>query len=227
MPIPEHVEKFRRPLAREEVYTTLQKWIVEGIYHPGETMRDKDLAEALGVSRTPVREALRRLEDEGFVQTSANRWTRVASIDLTEADHLYPIIWSLEILALNLAQDRIGSADLQAMEQANARLLEAIKCNNAIQASGADHDFHQIFIEQAANPELRRLLQRLKVKLRWLEIAYFTHINGASNSINEHVALLKALRAHDVAAATQAVKTNWEGSLKRLKVRHANTEHKE
>jgi len=173
MPIPEQVQKFKRPLAREEVYTTLQTWIVEGVYRPGETIRDQDLADALGVSRTPVREALQRLQDEGFVEMATNRWTRVATLDLDEVRHLYPIIWSLEMLAISLAQHRLTTNDLESMREANARLQEALTNKDAIAASKADYDFHQVFIRQSANPDLMRILHEVKIRLRWLEVVYF------------------------------------------------------
>src|SRR5437588_2492109 len=161
MPIPEQVQKFKRPLAREEVYTALQTWIVEGVYQPGEIIRDQDLADALGVSRTPVREALQRLQDEGFVETATNRWTRVATLDLDEVQHLYPIIWTLEMLAISLAQDRLISNDLVSMREANAHLHEALRNKDAIAASKADYDFHQIFISKSANPDLMRILHEV------------------------------------------------------------------
>src|SRR6266516_1416665 len=216
MPIPEQVQKFKRPLAREEVYMTLQTWIVEGVYQPGETIRDQELADALGVSRTPVREALQRLQDEGFVETATNRWTRVATLDLDEVRHLYPIIWSLELLAISLAQHRLTSHDLEHMREANARLHEALTTKDAVAASKADYAFHQIFIDQSANPDLIRILNEVKIRLRWLEVAYFRELVGAIQSIREHEAILDALEKGSYEQAAQAIKTNWEESLKRV-----------
>ncbi|GHO47443.1 GntR family transcriptional regulator [Ktedonospora formicarum] len=216
MPIPEQVEKFQRPLARKEVYTTLQKWIVEGVYQPGEIMRDHDLAEALGVSRTPVREALQRLEDEGFVQTAANRWTRVAQINLDEAKNLYPIIWSLEALAISLAQERLTGEHIDAMDKANTRFQQALATGQAIEASQADYDFHQVFIHQSDNPDLIRMLREVKMRLRWLEITYFRGDTLATTSLDEHEAILEALRTDEHKRAIQAVKANWQESLKRV-----------
>ena len=216
MPIPEQVQKFKRPLAREEVYTTLQTWIVEGVYQPGETIRDQDLADALGVSRTPVREALQRLQDEGFVETATNRWTRVATLDLDEVRHLYPIIWTLEMLAISLAQNSLLSNDLEDMRKANTRLHEALTNKDAIAASKADYEFHQIFIGRTSNPDLMRILHEVKIRLRWLEVVYFRELIVAIQSLKEHEAILEALEKELYEQAAQAVKTNWEESLKRV-----------
>ena len=216
MPIPEQVQKFKRPLAREEVYTTLQTWIVEGVYQPGETIRDQDLADALGVSRTPVREALQRLQDEGFVETATNRWTRVATLDLDEVRHLYPIIWTLEMLAISLAQNRLSPKELEGMREANIRLQEALTNKDAIAASKADYEFHQVFISQSSNPDLMRILHEVKIRLRWLEVIYFRELIVAIQSIKEHEAILDALEKELYEQAAQAIKTNWEESLKRV-----------
>ena len=99
MPIPYDAKQLNRSLMRDEVYSTLLQWIMEGELRPGEKLLDTELAENLGVSRTPVREALRRLEDKALVEAAANRWTRVTKITVDAAELIYPIIWSLEPLA--------------------------------------------------------------------------------------------------------------------------------
>src|SRR5579885_2278401 len=93
-------EKIERTFVREEAYLKLRDWIVEGALEPGAQLRDKALAEKMGVSRTPIREALLRLEDEGLVITKPNRSTQVSPIDFHNALHLYSLVWSLEQLAL-------------------------------------------------------------------------------------------------------------------------------
>ena len=222
MPIPEDgVMKLERPLIRDEVYATLQNWIVDGTLKPYEKVRDKELAEALGVSRTPVREALQRLEEEGLVQTAANRWTRVSPVDVTQAGRIYPIIWSLESLAISLARDRIGDAELKEMVEANLRLERALEAKNGVEASKADRDFHRALVRQCSNAELKKILQELKVKLRRLEVAYFRGCIVADRSAVEHKDIISALETNDYELAAEAVKTNWKESLKRIE-RYSN-----
>jgi DNA-binding GntR family transcriptional regulator len=81
--------KIQRTFVRQEAYVKLRNWILDGTLAPGEQLRDKELAKQLGVSRTPVREALLRLEDEGLVKTKPNSSTLVSSIDFHDAFHLY------------------------------------------------------------------------------------------------------------------------------------------
>ena len=88
--------KIQRTFVRQEAYAKLRDWILEGTLAPGAQLRDKELAEQLGVSRTPIREALLRLEGEGLVKTKPNCSTLVTPIDFQHAFHLYSIVWTLE-----------------------------------------------------------------------------------------------------------------------------------
>jgi DNA-binding GntR family transcriptional regulator len=216
MPLPATVRPIERPLVREQVYARLRDWIVRGVLRPTEQMRDVDLARRLGVSRTPVREALRRLEDEGFVQTAANRWTRVAPASVADARQFYPIIWSLEALAMRTAGDRLRPSDLDEMHRANERLRHALREKNPAEASRADRDFHFVFIRRSENPELINILQGLKVKLRRIEFAYFNGSVVAARSVAEHEIILRALRDGDLEAAARCVEANWRNSLERI-----------
>lgn len=216
MPIPTNTNHFERSLAREEVYKTLRGWIVEGELKAGEILRDQDLGTALGVSRTPVREALRRLEDEGMVETALNRWTRVTSLDLDEACRIYPVIWTLESLALNQAEKNLGPNELEQMEAINQELNQALEKGSGSEVARTDAAFHQVFINCSNNPELIKILDVLKAKIQRLEKAYFSNNELARESVEEHAAILTALNHNDFIKAAEAIKANWEGSLKRI-----------
>jgi DNA-binding GntR family transcriptional regulator len=218
MPIPGPRElKVDRSLVREEVYATVRGWIVDGTLEPGEKLRDADLAEAMGVSRMPIREALRRLEDEGFVQTAANRWTRVAPLDFDEASNLYPILWSFESLAISQAKGRLEADDLRAMREANARLERALAAGDAVGASEADYDFHRALVVRSDNSRLIAMIDDLKVKLRRLDMAYFKGSSVTEQSVAEHRRIQEALEAGDYERAAEWVRTNWEESFERVR----------
>jgi DNA-binding GntR family transcriptional regulator len=216
VPVPSETKKLSKTLMREQVYADLREWIVAGILKPGEKLRDSELAEALGVSRMPVREAIRRLEDEGLVETAANRWTRVSLVDVEGAKRVYPILAKLESLAIWLAAPRMGDEDLRLMSEANDRLVDALHSGRGVAASAADREFHRIFITSADNPELAGLLEGLKVKLRRLEAAYFGGCLIADHSVTEHCEILEALRDGDYERAARATEANWQQSLVRL-----------
>ncbi|GIM44489.1 GntR family transcriptional regulator [Collibacillus ludicampi] len=218
MTLPESTNKLQRTFIREEVYHTLQDWIVTGKLEPGEHLRDKELAEILGVSRTPIREALLRLEDEGLVQTKPNRWTQVAPINLEEARNIYPIVWSLERLALTTAFDRTSNQDIEKMELANHCLKQAMAAGDHMAALKSDNDFHSVYINLANNDELNKLLSGLKVKLRRIELYYFDRMKDAGVSCAEHDQIINSLKQRDLKGALDAIESNWKNSLARIQL---------
>jgi DNA-binding GntR family transcriptional regulator len=216
MPLPQKVSPINRPTIRDEVYNQLLSWILEGVLRPGEKLTDHKLADSLGVSRTPVREALKRLEDKGLIEIAANRWTRVAGISLDEAALIYPVIASLEKLALAQAYANLGPAELTRMERLNHELKQAIQNSDPVMASQADAAFHAVIIEQAQNHYISSILTDLKIQHRRLEVQYFQDGFHALASVEEHQRIIESLRDGDLVGAQEIIQANWDKSLKRL-----------
>ena len=216
MPIP-HTDVLSRTFIRDDVYVSLRDWIVTGELEPGEKLKDKELASQLGVSRTPIREALRKLEDEGLVETAANRWTRVTPITLKDAETIYPIIQKLEELALTLAFPKLSPDHIQTMQTANSDLKTALGQNNPHAAMVADTLFHQVLIDMANNRELSTILNQLKAKYQRIELAYFSEAGLLLASFEEHQRLIVALKTNDLETAHQALTRNWQASIERLR----------
>jgi len=202
---------------REEVYNKLLKWITEGDLHPEEKLLDKEVAENLGVSRTPVREAFRRLEDKGLLETSAGCWTRVSPMSQNEANRIYPIIAKLEELVVSLSINKLTDADFNQLDKANKTLASTITLNQPVKASQADYHFHEILIEKSNNPYLIDILEDLKLKFRRLEVYYFGGCITASDSVHEHEQLVGALRERNSESAQKLIKLNWDNSMKRTR----------
>ena len=217
MPLPVKETQIARPPIREEIYNILLDWIMKGFLRPGEKIVDKDLAEHMGVSRTPIREALRRLEDRGLVESSANRWTRVSKIPSKEPEMIYPIIWTLEKLALSIAIRTMTDEDFTKMDQANNEMKAALDNKDPLAASKADKDFHGIFIERSQNVHLINILEDLKIRYRRLEANYFESISYGKSSIEEHKTIISALRSGDIALADKTIHSNWKRSLERFR----------
>lgn len=209
-------EKIQRTFVREEAYLQLRNSIIEGSLKPGEQLRDKELAEKLGVSRTPIREALLRLEDEGLVQTKPNCSTLVSPLDFQSASHLYAIVSSLEQLALTQAFPSIRTDHIEAMERANQHFLHALQTRHLLSALNGDYDFHCVYIKLSHNKELEQILLRLKQKLKRLDIYYYEHVPNANSSHDEHTHIIDALKHNDLAQALRAVENNWKESSKRI-----------
>ena len=224
MPLPVKENQIARPPIREEVYKILLDWIMEGILRPGEKIVDKEIAEHMGVSRTPVREALRRLEDRGLVESAASRWTRVSKIPSKEPEMIYPIIWALEKLAVSIAISTMTEEDFTKMEQANDELKTALERNDSAAASKADAQFHSIILERSQNRYLIDIVKDLKIKYRRLELNYFEGLSIAESSIEEHKALISALRTGDIELAEKIIHSNWKRGLEHLRKNGENKE---
>jgi DNA-binding GntR family transcriptional regulator len=218
MPLPGFAPKMPRTLARDEVYGKLRDWIIAGTLHPGEALHDQAIAATLGVSRTPVREALRRLEDEGFVQTALNRWTRVAPLDLNKAAEDYAVVEALELLALELAFAHLTPDEVSGLSDANRAMRTAAQRHDPAAAVIADERFHHLWISRARNGTLAAMLGHLKAKLRRFELAYFDAASRGQESFREHAAIINALKRRSLPAARVALRRNWRGSVARLRM---------
>lgn len=217
MPLPVKENQINRSSMRDEVYNKLLSWIMEGVLRPGEKLVDKSLAEHMGVSRTPVREALRRLEDKDLVESSANRWTRVSEISAEEPDMIYPVIWTLDGLAAETAMGKLTKDDFKKMATANKELEKAIDNNDPVAASKADTAFHGVYIERTENHILINILQDLKIRYRRFEVNYFEGVSCAKNSLVEHELIIKAFKAEDTDLVVKTIHSNWQNSLERFK----------
>ena len=154
MPVPADKAALERDLLRDRAYTTLRNAIVDGTLAPGERLRDQELTEWLGLSRTPVREALSRLEQDGLVETEPQRFTRVAPLDRRAARDAFPIVAAIHALAAELGVPNLTAADLEAMSNANARFAQALKDDDVDAALDADDAFHAVLLIASANVEL-------------------------------------------------------------------------
>lgn len=209
MPVPSTFRPLTRSLAREDIYRTLKQWIVDLQLAPDELIRDQELAAQLGVSRTPVREALRRLEDEGLVVTSFHKWTKVAPSDASEMAHLYPAVAALEAMAVELALPHVSAADLAQLSATNKALALAIQQADVAQAAALDVQFHELIVQKSKNTEIEKLLGTLRPRIKRLELAHFGDTMIAKQSVKEHKTIVSALRRGDANAAANAMKQNW------------------
>jgi DNA-binding GntR family transcriptional regulator len=219
MPVPNTPLPLEKRLMREDVYTQLREWIIDGTLIPAEKLRDVELAERLGVSRTPVREALRRLEDEGLIETKQNAWTRVASVDASLAARIYPILRLLEPLALELSFPHFTAQDIQGMRKLNTRVQAALKRGDARIAALEDTALHETWTGRSQNPELCAIIRDLKTQHIRLEIAYWGG-EAALESVEEHARLISALETRDLKNAKRALESNWTRALARFQSLH-------
>jgi len=209
--------KIKRTFMKDEAYQTLRKWIISGDLAPGTKLRDIELSETLGISRTPIREALLMLENDGFVETKANRWTLVSFIDLNKAEETYVIVGTLECLAMQLAFESITDADIKELEELNENLNAMIQNGDRISALEADNAFHDKIIRMSKNEELQKLLVNLKLKIQRIELRYFDQREFMQTSYLEHNNIINSIRKKELKQAEENIKANWKKSLERLR----------
>jgi DNA-binding GntR family transcriptional regulator len=202
------IKPIKRLSFRDEVYQTLKKSIVTLELHPEERLNDKELAEKFGISRTPVREALKRLEDEGLVESLPGSSTRVAPLKLEEAKHAFTVVAVLHALATRLACPLLKEADIQALEVSNKTLQLAIEKGDVIRAIEADTTFHKVFLDVAGNPEIVFALERSVPKIHRLEISQFNTLKGL-NSVEQHNQIISACIKQEYEKVVQLVEENW------------------
>jgi DNA-binding GntR family transcriptional regulator len=202
------LEKIDRIPLREHVYELLQQAIVSGELPPGQRIRDLDLAAQLGVSRTPVREALQRLEDEGLVETLPGSLTRVVPLDTQAARETFPVVATLHALATRLAVGHLTEQDFVSLRQANDRLVAALEANDVMGAIQADDSFHHALVRASGNNEIQHVLDRLMPKVRRLECAQFGSLAGHT-SVLHHQAIIAACEQRLTAMASTLTEQNW------------------
>lgn len=202
------LEKIDRIPLRERVYYLVQRAIISGELQPGQRVRDLDLAAQLGVSRTPVREALQRLEDEGLVETLPGALTRIVPLDTQAAREAFPVVAVLHALATRLAVETLTEQDLASLRQANESLVAALEAGDVTRAIQADDRFHDVFVRASANSEIQHALDRLMPKVRRLEYAQFGSLAGHT-SVLQHQAIIAACEKRLAAQAASLTEQNW------------------
>ena len=209
MPVPAIHAPVRTALLRDTVHDRVREAIVDGTLAPGEVVRDTELATWLGVSRTPVREALLRLGETGLVRASPGRSTVVAEIDLDEVRDAHAVVATMHRLAVAEAVARLTPADLEAMRAANQCFAAAIEARDVDAALAADDAFHAVAVDASGNRALATVLDQFSPVVRRLErLRFASHAGGESVTLHER--LVQACAAGDVEAAAEVAFRTWQ-----------------
>jgi DNA-binding GntR family transcriptional regulator len=208
MPVPSKRADTGRVLLRDQAYARLRDAILDGTLEPGEQLKDAELAEWLGLSRTPIREAVARLEEYGLVVTKPQSSTRVAPLSARDARDAFTVVAALEALAASLGVPRLTGADLETMRVVNRDFAHALGAADVDAALAADDRFHGVLVKAAANREITRSLERLMPKIRRLERARFGSLSGR-RSVEQHERIIALCAASEAEQAAEAVRENW------------------
>jgi DNA-binding GntR family transcriptional regulator len=207
---------FARANLREQIKDVLLQRIVEGSYPPGSRIVETRVAQELGVSQGPVREALRDLEQLGCVVHEPYRGCSVRAFSVDELLDAFPVRAALEALAARLAAERISDAELDALDELLDRMRLAARRGDAHDQSQANASFHATIVRAARNSTLER-------QWRMLEPFSRTYLTVSRPGIDllhlseRHVPILDALRRHEPDAAAEAMHDHLMGAAALLK----------
>lgn len=193
----------------DHVYHVLRARIGRSLYDAGEFIREQEISEALGVSRTPVREALARLASEGMLERIPHRGFRVSVEPLRDALELYPIVGSLDLLAAKLAFPNFDESDFSELERINSELAQVIDSGDTARAVELNYAFHRYISQRSGNSRLAAMLDDLRTRILPWEHWYFENVEDPEHqSVDEHAEILAAVRAGDFTRAAAIFESN-------------------
>lgn len=208
MPIPKTTAVTPRSLLRDDVYQALRDAIVDGTFEPGERLRDQELEAWLGVSRTPIREALLRLARVGLVSAKPGRATIVTPATGKSITDAQQIAASMHDLATRLAGPSVTPESLAAMEAANADFARALEGGDVEGALRSDDAFHGVLTGLSGNAMIDDVLEQATPLIRRAERQRFGSLAGR-DSVEQHRAIVQSLRDGDVDGAARLNRENW------------------
>lgn len=207
MPVPTDHAKPLRVSAKENAFNQLQQWIIDGTLHPGEKLNDTELAGALGVSRTPIRESLQLLEVQGFVRMYPGKATQVTEVDKESITDLLPPLAALQALSAELAIPQLTEETIALLESTNRRFAHAVYTENYFSALKIDEEFHQIIVDVANNSYITSMVASLQAHVR--RLFFHNSIILTEKSIDEHDKIITLMKSRDEANVSAIMRGNW------------------
>lgn len=204
-----------KPL-REVVTETLRDAIVSGVLKPGERLMEIQLAEELGVSRTPVRESIRKLELEGFVVMVPRRGTYVADLSIKDINEVYEIRTVLDVLAAGLAAERITEDELEELERLLVQIGEYVDENNVEKLIEYDSQFHDVLYRASRNDRLVGIINNLREQFTRFRSISMKYPGRMKNTVEEHTRLVEAIAQRNPELAQQIAREHMENSEQTL-----------
>ena len=188
--------------------------ILSAALPPGARVNEVAVARELGISRTPLREALFGLEREGLVVSQPRRGFFVSPLDVRDAREVYPLLATLEALALRTGAKAIA-ADKVALERLNSA-FRAAATRDPIDAVEADRAWHERLVSHCKNERLIAMVQHLRAAALRFELQFLAEPQSAAESGRQHAAILDATAHGALARAARVLEGNWMRGLRRV-----------
>lgn len=191
---------------RDVVFKTLREAILRGDLAPGERLMEIKLANQLGVSRTPIREAIRKLELEGLVVMVPRKGAEVAKITEKDLRDVLEVRASLEELAISLACERITDEKIAELKDALEQFRTVIKGQDVAKIAQMDVAFHDVIFESTQNARLVQMVNNLREQMYRYRLEYLKDFSTHSRLDEEHVKIFEAVSARDIESATALIR---------------------
>ncbi len=189
---------------RDVIFNSLREAIIVGELKPGERLMEVHLAEKMGVSRTPVREAIRKLELEGFVTMIPRKGAHVAELSVKDIMDVLELRASLDGLAASLAAKRIRKDELNSLKSVYASLNDYIEKDNLQGSIKKDIEFHEIIYRASRNDRLIQIIDNLREQVLRFRVLYLKDYGSPKNLIPEHNEIFNSIKNHDCEKAEKA-----------------------
>ncbi len=196
-----------KPLG-EVVFENLRDAILTGKLAPGERLMEIQLAETLGVSRTPVREAMKRLEQEDFIEVVPRKGAYVKMLDSKDILDVLELRYLLEGFAAKCAAENMTDSDIEAMQKLLDEFEEAVANNDTMALIETDYKFHDRIYSANKNTKLKELIRNLQEQFYRFRTIYFTEYNNYNEITEGHRDILDALTAKDGKRAEKIVQAH-------------------
>ncbi|MFE3001592.1 GntR family transcriptional regulator [Nocardia sp. NPDC059246] len=190
---------------RESVYRRIALGIAEGAFTPGEAITEASISEAFGVSRTPTREALLRLESEGVLVSKLARGFTVRPLSADEAEEIYPIHAALESLAVRSSKP-LGS---DAYVELGKVLDELEQCTEAVERWRLDSAWHSALVQASNNSRLISMLGQSRMRISRYELTYMREVLARESADRQHRQILAAVQESDLKSASSLIEKHW------------------
>lgn len=202
---------------RDVVFQTLREAILRGDLKPGERLMELQLAAKLGVSRTPIREAIRMLQQEGLAVTIPRRGAEVAGMTEKDMEDVLQIREALEVLAVQLATEKITAEAIEELEEKVAAFEAALETKDVKRIAQTDIDFHDKIYEAAGNPKLVTMLNNLREQIYRYRVEYLKDVQIYPRLMEEHREILEALKCKDKSHVMKMIKQHVDNQAEAVK----------
>lgn len=201
---------------RDVVFNTLRQAILTGELRPGERLMEIHLAERLGVSRTPIREAIRKLELEGLVTMIPRRGAEVAQITEKSMNDVLEVRRAVDALCAELACERITPRELEDLGRACEAFERAVQTGDIKEIAHADVALHDIIIQATGNQRLIQLVNNLSEQMYRYRFEYIKDASQHERLVEEHRIIYESLMKKDVQTASDAAKIHIDNQKKAI-----------